>query len=85
MIGNHPKRRKGDKLPPEWAREMRLQELCNRQDEELQQLRAENARLRALAATKPIQHEEWCDATGAWGWKTSCDCGVSTQPMGLAA
>lgn len=46
MIGNHPKRRKADKLPPEWAREFRLQELCNRQDEELRLVRAENTRLR---------------------------------------
>ena len=60
---NHPKRRKGDKGPQEWARELRLQEMCNRQDEELRLMSAENMRLRtelakartALASTEPIR------------------------------
>ena len=45
-----PKRRKTDKLPPDWAREVRLQELCNQQHEELLLVKAESARLRRAAA-----------------------------------
>jgi len=28
---------------------------------------------------KPLKHEGWCDATGAWGQLTACDCGADKQ------
>lgn len=47
-ILNIPRRRKTDKTP---QRELYLQEMCNRQDEEINHLRAENARLRQRLST----------------------------------